>query len=87
VDLNQGRFLSCPSVPVSDQDGNRFLQCEDVFQIRERCQGIKKSLLDGSRIAEHIPEAVGQELFENRETTSIPIHGCSLQMDDKRVRL
>ena len=67
MDLHQGRLPRGPGVAVADQDGHRFLQRQNVLELRIGVQRVEKALLDGAGVAEHVAEPVGKELFQDGE--------------------
>ena len=65
VQLDQGRALGGAGVAVGHRHRHRFLQRQDVLQVRVVAQRVEKALLDGAGVAEHVAHPIGQELLKH----------------------
>ncbi len=75
MELHQRGFLGRAGISVGHQDGDGFLQGQNIAQLRVVSQRVEKPLLHRARISEHDRQAVCQELLENRVPSGL--HSCS----------
>ena len=62
-------------VPVPVHEGDGFLQRKGVLHPRVFADGIQEPLLHGPRVAEHVLDAVCQELLDDREAAGLLSRG------------
>ena len=78
VELHRRRLLPRHCIAVRDQHQRRFLQAEDVADVREAADLVEQPFLTAARIAEHCRDAVGFELFKQFAMTRCCGHvACS----------
>jgi hypothetical protein len=66
MDLDKRWLESCPCVSICAENGDRFLQGENIFHLWHIREGIKEALLYGARITKHVINSISQELPQNR---------------------
>jgi hypothetical protein len=64
VELHEGRLAARSGVSVGRANRNALLQGEHVPQLRVLLEGILKPLLGRARVAEHVGDTLGEELFD-----------------------
>ena len=74
VELDDRRSLRGSGVPVGHRYRDRLLEGQDVGQLRVVAQGVKEALLGRARVPEHVLNAIGEQLFEDRKAPCAVSH-------------
>ncbi len=74
MQLDHRRLLGGPRVAICHGNGDRFLERQDVLHLRVVGQCVQEALLDSPRIAEHVVNAIGKQLFDQREASGLVWH-------------
>ncbi len=76
MELHERRLLRRTGVAVRGEHGNRFLQRQDVLHLRVGPQRIEEPLLNSTGVAEHVRDAVSEELLDDGEMAGLVTHDC-----------
>ena len=77
VDLHEGGPAPRPCVPIAHHDRDCLVQRQHVVHGRIVAERVEEALLDGPRVAEHVIQAVGKKLLDDRRSARL-LHGCGL---------
>jgi hypothetical protein len=62
MDLHQGWPKCGSGIPIRTENGDRFLQREDIPHFGHILKRVKESLLNSAGIPKHVIDAIGKEL-------------------------
>src|SRR3990172_8367842 len=75
VKLEEGRPAGGPGVAIGDADGDGLVKGEDVLQPRVLLEYVHERLLGGAGVAEHVADAVGDQLIDEGVAAGHSGHG------------